>query len=169
MATLRFSSLLFFVFFTTSCYIDKYAKYNESFFSIYLKEWNSPICPKKIVFEKYVKNSNFKKLIESSSDFDIDGCEKVETGYNQRIFSPVVSYTGQINYDIRLIIDDSLEFKITNIQNKLDTISERTGPKKWVIMNCINSLIVNNYELDNKKTPLNIKIPTKLGKVIRKR
>ncbi|KQB37109.1 hypothetical protein RC62_2275 [Flavobacterium aquidurense] len=122
-----------------------------------------------MLFEKYVKNSNFKKLIERNSDFEIKGCEKTESQFNQRIFSPVVSYTGQINYDIRLIIDDSLEFKITNIQNKLDTIPERTGPKKWVIMNCINSLIVNNYELDNKKTPLNIKIPTKLGKVIKKK
>jgi hypothetical protein len=164
----RFSSLLVFIFLTTGCYIDKYTEYKESFFSIYLKEWNSTICPKKIAFEKYVKNSNFKELIESNSDFEIKGCEKTESEFNQRIFTPNTFYIGEINYDIKLIIDDSLEFKITNIQNKLDTVAEKAGPKKWIIMNNINSLIVNGYELDNTKTPLNIWIPTKLGKIIRK-
>jgi hypothetical protein len=84
----------------TCCYRDEYTKHEDSFFSIYLREWNSPICPKKIVFEEYLKNSNFKNLVKSNSDFDIDGCEKTKSQFNQRILRPNGSIIGQVNYDI---------------------------------------------------------------------
>lgn len=179
MGMLKYISLLGCVCLFTSCYKDRYTKHEESFFSIYFREWNSSICPKKIVFEKYLKDSNFKVLIDHNSDFNINSnClpkydkfnKKVPTStYNdQMVLTPYIPYEGEINYDIRLVIDDSLEYKITNIQNKLDTVPELTGPKKWTIMNNVKALIVNGHKLDNRKAPLNIDIPTKLGKIIKK-
>ncbi|MEN2401922.1 hypothetical protein GKZ90_0019190 [Flavobacterium sp. MC2016-06] len=29
-----------------------------------MKEWNSSLCPKKVIYERYVKNSKFKKIID---------------------------------------------------------------------------------------------------------
>ncbi|OXG09018.1 hypothetical protein BC749_103175 [Flavobacterium araucananum] len=169
MDILKFTSICFFVFILTSCHENKYKKSDKSFQGIYLREWNSLICPKKIVFEKYIKNSNFKKMIESDSNFDIKGCERTESKFNQRILKPNVSYTGQINYDIKLIIDDSLVYKITDIKDGIDTVLGHSGPRKWIIMNNIKSLVINGHKLDNKKAALNIDIPTKLGKVIKKK
>lgn len=84
------------------------------------------------------------------------------------MFIPIVPYSGHINYDIKLIVDDSLEYKITNIQDKLDTISGKSGRGKWIVMNNIKSLVINGHRIDNTKTPLNFDIPTKLGKIIKK-
>ncbi|OXG09017.1 hypothetical protein BC749_103176 [Flavobacterium araucananum] len=177
MGTLRYISLIGIICFFTSCYGDEYKKYEDSFFSINLREWNSVVCPKKIVYEKYEKNSNFKKLINSNSDFDTNiNClpkydklnKKIPTSpYNdQMTLTPYISYIGQINYDIKLTINDSLEYKITDIQDEIDTIADR-GRKKWIIMNNIKSFVVNGHQLDNKNAPLSIEIPTKLGKVIK--
>ncbi|KQB37110.1 MULTISPECIES: hypothetical protein [Flavobacterium] len=179
MDTLKCISLIGFICLFTSCYSDEYTKYEDSFFSIYLRGWNSIICPQKVVYKKYVKNSNFKKLIDSTSGFDIninclpkyDKFNKIipTSPYNdQMVLTPYLPINGQLNYDIKLIIDDSLEYKITDIQDKIDTISD-IGRKKWVIMNNIKSLVVNGQKLDNTKAPLNVDIPTKLGKVIKKR
>lgn len=167
MGTSKYISFFLFVVFS-NCISAEYKKVDDSFSDIHIKEWNSSICPKKVLFERYIKNSNFKKLIDSNTDFEIGGCKKIESGFNQRVFTPIIPYEGHINYDIRLIIDDSLEFKITNIQDKLDTISGKSGPGKWLVMNNIKSLIINGHKLDNTKTPLSFNIPTKIGKVIKK-
>lgn len=68
-----------------SCSNKKYKKSEESFQGIYLREWNSFSCPRKIVFEKYQKDSNFKVLLETNSGFEIKGCEKTAVKLNQRI------------------------------------------------------------------------------------
>lgn len=147
---------------------SEYSKDDSSFYGIYLKEWNSLLCPKKILFEKYEKNSSFKIIIRGDTRFNIEGCENEVKEINQRIFTPIVSYTGKIDYDIKLIIDDSLEFKITSIDNKIDTVFSGGRPGDFIIMNNISSFIVNGYKVDNSKTPLNIEIPTKTGKVLKK-
>ncbi|MCV9931951.1 hypothetical protein OIU80_06620 [Flavobacterium sp. LS1R47] len=167
MGILKYISFFLLVFFS-SCINTEYKKIDDSFSDIHIKEWNSSICPKKVVFERYVKKTNFKKLIDRNTNFEIGGCEKTESKFNQRVFTPIIPYEGHINYDIKLIIDDSLEFKITNIQDKLDTISGKSGPGKWLVMNNIKSLIINSHKLDNTKTPLSFNIPTKIGKIIKK-
>lgn len=167
MDILKFTSICFFVFILTSCHENKYKKSDKSFQVIYFRKWNSIKCPTKIVFEKYIKNSDFKELIESNSDFDIEGCDSINSEFNQRIFKPNVSYIGKINYDIKIVIDDSIQYKITDIIDKTDTIYARGFA--WVIMNNIQSLVVNGHKLDNKKAPLSIEIPTKLGKIIKKK
>jgi hypothetical protein len=168
MGTLKFISLEGFIFLFASCYKTEYKQSDESFHGIYLLEWNSTVCPKKIVLEKYVKKSNFKKLIESDSNFDVEGCEKTASKFNQRILTPDVSYKGQINYDIKLIIDDSIVYNLTDIKDGIDTLSVRSGLGKFLIMNNIKSIVVNGHKLDNTKAPFNIDIPTKLGKVMKK-
>jgi hypothetical protein len=107
MGTLRFISVISFFYLFTSC--NEYYKNDYSFDGIYLREWNSSVCPKKIVLEKYIKESNFKKLIQKDSSFNIEGCDGTKSKFNQKIFTPFNLYSGQINYDIKLIIDDSLE------------------------------------------------------------
>ncbi|TDW51755.1 hypothetical protein EV144_101432 [Flavobacterium sp. 270] len=150
----------------TSC--SEYFNQDYSFQGIYLKEWNSSVCPKKIVYEKYERKTNFTKIINSYSDFEIRDCESQVLKYNQRLFTPITLYKGQINYDIRLIIDDSLEFKITNIHTIRDTTKYVfTLGKKYYINNTICSMIINGHHSDNKDAKNNIVILTKLGNVIK--
>jgi hypothetical protein len=165
MDILKYTKLLFLSFFFISCHKTTYKNSNESFYQIYFRNWNSSVCPKKMIFEIYKKDSNFEKLIKSDSDFEISGCDKSESKFNQRIFTPNVARIGEINYDIKLIVDDSIEYKITEIQSKIDTVYARGHA--FVIMNNIKSLVVNGYKLDNKNAPLSIGIPTNTGLVIK--
>lgn len=154
----------------------EYHNDDNSFYSIYLEGWNSSICPKKIVFEKYLKNSNFKKLIESNSSFDIDCYIKYDK-FNKKIVThksiekreliPNFKNIDKINYDIRLVIDDSLEYKITNIENRSDTIIKTfTVGRKYYVGNVISSIIVNGHKLNIDSR--SFEIPTKLGRIIKK-
>lgn len=167
MGILRYISLIFFFLFI-SCNKNEYLKDDSSFYGIYLKEWNSSLCPKKVLFEKYEKNSNFKKIIKVDTSFNIEGCESRVKEINQRIFTPIVPYTGKIDYDVKLIIDDSLEFRITSINNKIDTVFSGGHPGDFIIMNNISSFIVNGHNVDNSKAPLNIEIPTKMATVLKR-
>ncbi|KQB37107.1 hypothetical protein [Flavobacterium aquidurense] len=167
MDTLRFISVISLFYLFTSC--NEYYKNDYSFDGIYLREWNSSICPKKIVLEKYVKKSNFKKLIQKDSSFNIEGCDRTNSKFNQRIFTPFNLYSGQINYDIKLIIDDSLEYEITDIKSKLDTTHFTFAlGKKYYIDNRIYSMIINGHKLHNKDAKNNIRVPTKIAKFIKK-
>ncbi|WP_316633027.1 hypothetical protein [uncultured Flavobacterium sp.] len=176
MDTLKCFSLICLCFLVTSC--NEYFNEDYSFQGIYLKKWKSSICPKKVILEKYVKKSNFKELIDSSSDFDINSnClpkydknnRQVKTStYNEQLYiSPYIIYKGKINYDIRLIIDDSLEYKITNIESKRDTtLYVFTLGRKYYIDNSIYKMTVNGNKLKNESATL--EIPTEFGRIIKK-
>lgn len=167
MDTLKYISLGCISLLMFSC--NEYFNKNYSFQSIYLKDWNSSICPNKIVYERYEKNTNFKKMIDSFSDFEIRDCESEMQKYNQRLFTPNTLFEGQINYDIRIVIDDSLEFKITDVRNVRDTTKYVfTLGKKYYIDNAIYSMRVNGYLSNNIKSKRNIELKTKLGKLIKK-
>ncbi|MGN7808709.1 hypothetical protein [Flavobacterium sp. 22076] len=159
---------IFFLLILSSCVKTEYTKIDNSFTDIHLKEWNSSTCPRKIIFERYKKNTSFTTLIDSNKKFDIKGCDSIYYKFNQRVFTSKLNYVGSINYDIKIIIDDSLEYRITDIQDKLDTISGSSGPGKWIIMNNIKSLVINGKKLDNTKKPLSFNVPTNLGKIIKK-
>jgi hypothetical protein len=100
-------------------------------------------------------------MIDSSSDFDLNSnClakynkhnERVKTStYNEQlILSPFINYKGKINYDIRLIIDDSIEYKITDIESKRDTTHRTfTLGRKYYIDNKICKMNVNGHKLHN--------------------
>lgn len=162
-----------------SCLLSSCKEYHNSdvaFYSIYLNEWNSPICCQKVVFEKYIKNSNFKRLIEKDSNFDIQCYVKYDK-FNKAIINteskekreliPNFKNFNETNYDIRLIIDDSLEYKIINIKNISDTIIKTfTLTKKYYINNIIESMNVNGNKINNDSR--SFEIPTKLGKKIKK-
>jgi hypothetical protein len=167
MDTLKYTKI-FFLLILSSCVKIEYKKIDNSFTDIHFKEWNSLLCPKKIILQRYEKNTLFKTLIDSNKDFEIKGCDSINYKFNQRVFTPKFNYLGSINYDIKLIIDDSLEYRITDVQDKLDTISGSSGPGKLIIMNNIKSLVVNGKKLDNTKTPLSFNIPTNLGKIIKR-
>lgn len=174
MATLKYLRLSVLVLLFYNC--DEYNNNDDSFSGIYLNDWNSSVCPKKIIFEKYVKKSNFKSLIECSSDFDIECNIKYDKFNNKiitpkskedRLLTPYVSYKGIINYDVRLVINDSLEFKITDIKTKKHTnVRSFSISKKHYTSNILNSIVVNGYKLNNDSR--DFLIPTKLGKVIKK-
>lgn len=167
MGTLKYISLSI-CFLLLNCKRIEYTKQDNSFYAIYFKNWNSTACPKKIIFERYLINTNFNSLIDRNSDFEIKGCDEAAVKFNQRIVTPNVSYKGRINCDIKLIIDDSLEYKITEISNKIDTLFSGGRPGDFIIMNNIKTLVINGHKVDNTKAPLNIAIPTEIGKIIKK-
>ncbi|OMQ13184.1 hypothetical protein [[Flexibacter] sp. ATCC 35103] len=177
MDTLKFISAIVISFFLINCRQITYEKSDESFYYIVLEKWNSSKCPKKIVYERYVKNSNFKNKIKSDSDFTIN-CDDESANNNQRIIFPNKNYIGKVDYDIRLIIDDSIEYKITEIQSKIDTVFLGGRPGDYTIMNSIKSLNINEHQLDNSivkqsvihiPRKVSIYIPTKIGKIIKKK
>lgn len=169
MDILKCTSLVFFL--LLGCKKNTYTNDNNSFNTIIMTQWNSPACPKKIMYERYVKNSNFKTKIKTDSVFDRSDCENDNKSYNQKTFVPYILGTdqrfilGSINYDIRLVFDDSLEFKITSIKNKIDTIPDYPRGH-FIVINNISSLIVNGHKLENSDSPSNMKISTKLGNII---
>jgi hypothetical protein len=155
---------------------NEYHNNDNSFYSINLLDWNSSICPKKIVFEKYAKHSNFQDLIESDSNFDIN-CYIKYNNLNKEIITadskekreliPNFKNINQINYDIRLVVDDSLEYMITSIENRSDTIIKSfTSSRKFYVGNVISTMIVNGNKINNNSRSINI--PTKIAKFIKK-
>lgn len=175
MDTLKFISIVFISFLFIGCNNNEYYDDNNAFHSIYLLEWNSSICPKKIIFKKYNKNSNFKTLIETSTDFEIQ-CYTQYDKFNNKIttpnstklreFIPNFKNNDKINYDVKLIIDDSLEYKITNIENIKDTIVKTfTLARKYFISNTIKSITVNGHKMNNDSRSL--EIPSSLGRKIK--
>lgn len=166
MITLRYFSLILIFQLLISC--NEYIDIDYSLQGIYLKEWNSSICPKKIVYEKYEKNTNFQKILDSHSNFEIRDCENEMQKYNQRLFIPDSLYKGKINYDIRIVIDDSLEYNITDVKTRKDTTKYVfTLGRKYYIDNIIYSMIINGHQYNNESMN-NITIITKLGKIIKK-
>ncbi|MCV9930832.1 hypothetical protein OIU80_00925 [Flavobacterium sp. LS1R47] len=154
---------MFIILLFTSC--DEYYNENYSFNTILVREWNSPICPEKIVLEKYTKNSNFIDLTGKDPDFNII-CDSIN---KQIILSPYFPYINKINYDIRLIINDSLEYKITDIKSKLDTTHYTfTLGRKYYINNRIYSMMINGHKSDNKHADTNIIIPSEQGHALKK-
>jgi hypothetical protein len=88
--------------------------------------------------------------------------------YNQRLFTPDSLYKGKINYDIRIVIDDSLEYNITDVKTRKDTTKYVfTLGRKYYIDNIIYSMIINGHQYNNESMN-NITIITKLGKIIKK-
>ncbi|MCV9930839.1 hypothetical protein OIU80_00960 [Flavobacterium sp. LS1R47] len=176
MGILKYISLVGLSILLVNCRRITYEKSDVSFYYIVLDQWNSSICPKKVVYERYVKNSEFKNKIKSYSDFVIN-CNDKSIAYNQRILFPNEMFVGRINYDIRLVIDDSIEYKIVDIHDRIDTVFLGGRPGDYVIMNSIKSLAVNGHQLDNTiakptviHTPreVTIEIPTKIGEIIKK-
>ncbi|MFD2940663.1 hypothetical protein [Flavobacterium notoginsengisoli] len=166
MDTLKCFSLMLISLLLISCneYIDR----DYSLQGIYLKEWNSSICPKKVVYEEYIKNTNFKKIIYTHSSFEIRDCEIEMHKYNQRLFTPKILTNKTINYDIRIVIDDSLEYKITDIKSRRDTTKYVFAlGRKCYIDNTIYSMLVNDHQYDNKKSINNIVLITKSGRIIK--
>jgi hypothetical protein len=86
----------------------------------------------------------------------------------QNFIQKNIEFVGPINYNIRLIIDDSIQYRITDVVNKIDTVFSGDRPGDFIIMNNIKSLVVNGHKLDNENVPLSIEIPTKIGKIIKK-
>ncbi|MCV9930833.1 hypothetical protein OIU80_00930 [Flavobacterium sp. LS1R47] len=107
-------------------------------------------------------------MTSSYSDFEVMDCDSIHFESNQRILRPNIEFVGPINYDIRLIIDDSIQYRITDVVNKIDTVFSGGRPGDFIIMNNIKSLVVNGHKLDNKNASLSIEIPTKIGKIIKK-
>lgn len=177
MGTMRCVKVLFIFFFVISC--NEYINYDDSFGSILIKDWNFSRCPKEITFEIYEKNSNLKKVIDTIFDIDIynDNCHpkynkfnkiiKTSTYNKQILLSSYTRYKGQINYDMRLIIDDSIEYKITDIKTKIDTTFKAFSiGRKYYINNSIYSMKVNNQKVENESA--DIVLLAKLGKIIKK-
>lgn len=176
MDILKYIKLIFLCILLSNCRRIEYIKSDETFCFIMFYRWNSSKCPKKVTYQRYLKNSDFKNKIMSDSDFTINCSDNPP--YNNRMIFPNKPYSGQINYDIRLIVEDSIEFNITSVENKIDTVFLGGRPGDLVIMNSIKSLIVNGQKLDNSKDLPGIDsglpneaiifIPTNLGKIIKK-
>ncbi|MDA6070063.1 hypothetical protein NJT12_10580 [Flavobacterium sp. AC] len=162
MGTLKYFSYLSFILLFISC--NEYNDERHSFNTILLQQWNFSNCPKKIIFEKYLKNSNFKNIIEKDSSFNII-CDSIN---KQIIISPYEPYIDKINYDIKLIIDDDIEYEIKDIKSKLDTsfYSFSVG-RKYYINYSIYSMTVNgNKSIQNND--VNIVISANDGTIKKK-
>lgn len=151
MGILKYLNFLFCIILFISC--NEYHNENHSFNTILLRKQNSIECPQKIITEKYLKNSNFEHIIQKDSAFNII-CDSIN---NQVIFSPNTPYVGEINYDIKIIIDDNLKYEITDIKSKVDTtLYTFTLGRKYYINYIFNSMSINGHKANSENNQANI-------------
>lgn len=129
--------------FFLSC--DKYYNSQESFDRILLKK-NTDIYIKKVELFKYKKNTSFNILESRGLEFEIFN----DTINNELYLNPKFDNQGVINSDLLLLINDSLEIRISDIKTIRDTVVKSfTLSKRFYIENKIYSFKLNHQTIIN--------------------
>jgi hypothetical protein len=128
----------------SSC--DSYETSNRAFEEIILKNNSQQITIKKAELLKYKKGTNFKIVESKSSDFDITKSTVNDDVYLTAKFDN----DGKISSDLVLFINDTMEFKISEINTVRDTLKRSfTMSRQYYISNKIKSFKVNGKNVDN--------------------
>lgn len=131
-----------------------YKATNTAFESIVISGTGKPFVIKKAEMLKYKKGTNYKTLEFKSSDFEI-----VQSKINKETYlTPMFDNEGAVTSDIKLIVNDSVEFKISDIVTVRDTMVRTfTLSKRYYISNIIKSFKLNSEHVDNDDYRINIK------------
>ncbi len=148
---------------TISCGRDKYIISNDSFSSFFFSDWKISNKPKKIVLESYKANSKFNLKQETIRDFEVF----LDSSTNRLIITPKPIKQGKLNVDLKLIIDDSLVYQISDIKSSKDTLIRSFGvSRKLNVFNAINEFNVNGEVYISKGNGSSyIMLSSKTGKI----
>ncbi|KQO22827.1 hypothetical protein ASF10_10730 [Flavobacterium sp. Leaf82] len=132
---LKYSSILLMI---TSC--NKYEEDTKIYDFIAIKNWETKIADNekglininiKSKLFYYEKNTNFKKLTKIDSIFEVtreldSGTEKNPTKSYSLIITPKFENDKSINDDMILLLNDSIEYRFTNVCFIKDTVKRPT-------------------------------------------
>lgn len=131
-----------------------YEATDTAFESIVISGTGKPFVINKAEMLKYKKGTNYKTLEFKSSDFEI-----VQSEINKETYlTPNFDNEGVVTSDIKLIVNDSVEFKLSDIVIVRDTMVRTfTLSKRYYISNMIKSFRLNGEHVNNDDYQINIK------------
>lgn len=143
------------------CDNDRYTYSNESFQNIIISNWESNKKPYKIVLEKYKLNTNFNQKIDEVTNFETI----IDTSLNEIFISPLKKKMGKVDTDLKLTINDTLIYEISNIKSSKDTVFRKFGiSRTFHVYNAIDTLNINGKIMIKKNTG-HIYLSTKMAKM----
>ena len=148
-----------------SACIKKQCKYESSIDEIYVLNWGDRPIPNKGVAYIYKKGTNFAKLIDTIRFYAL------ARGITDSTNLACILNSKKLNHlnDIRVVLDDTLVYDISNIviEKFLDT--RRWGMWGPIERDIIPSLLVNGYVTRDTTVPGELAFPQECGRIIRKR
>ena len=147
---------------TCTCSKDKYRK---EISGIFILHWDFRPIPQRGIVYMYQKNTHFTEFIDTVNFIVI------KRGRVDSTELACLLYTKKLNHlnDIRVVLDDTLVYDISNIgiEKFLDT--RRRGMWGPIERDIIPSLLVNGCVTRDTTVPGELAFPQKCGRIIRKR
>ena len=135
-------------------------EHNNKFDGFLSFGWAVDSIPKKGVVYVCKKNTNFMEVVDSISVVNIE----VIDSSTMNVFFFVGSYKLPYDKDYRLLIDDSIEFCISNILRE-----ERVDSCHWTMGGPFKHHIISSMKVNNNiyHNPIFVKFPQSIGRHIR--
>ena len=147
---------------TCTCSKDKYRK---EISGIFISHWDFRPSPQRGIVYMYKKNTHFTEFIDTVNFIVI------KRGRVDSTELACLLYTKKLNHlnDIRVVLDDTLVYDISNIviEKFLDT--RRWGMCGPIERDIIPSLLVNGYVTRDTTVPGELAFPQECRRIIRKR
>ena len=145
--------------------IKKRYKYEYPIAEIYVLNWGDRPIPNKGVAYIYKKGTHFAELIDTIRFYAL------ARGITDSTNLACILNSKKLNHlnDIRVVLDDTLVYDISNIviEKFLDT--RRWGMWGPIERDIIPSLLVNGYVTRDTTVPGELAFPQECGRIIRKR
>ena len=145
--------------------IKKRYKYEYPIAEIYVLNWGDRPIPNKGVAYIYKKGTHFAELIDTIRFYAL------ARGITDSTNLACILNSKKLNHlnDIRVVLDDTLVYDISNIviEKFLDT--RRWGMWGPIERDIIPSLLVNGYVTRDTTVPSELAFPQECGRIIRKR
>ena len=145
--------------------IKKRYKYEYPIAEIYVLNWGDRPIPNKGVAYIYKKGTHFTELIDTIRFYAL------ARGITDSTNLACILNSKKLNHlnDIRVVLDDTLVYDISNIviERFLDT--RRWGMWGPIERDIIPSLLVNGYVTRDTTVPGELAFPKECGRIIRKR
>lgn len=150
--------------FLLSACTNKRSAYKRNISGIFLTHWDSHPLPIKGTVYIYKKNTQFKELIDTVKVYAI-------TRGGDTTDLACLLYTKKLNHlnDIRVVLDDTLVYDISNIEIEKFLDTRRWGMCGPIERDIIPSLLVNGYVTRDTTVPGELAFPQECGRIIRKR
>lgn len=144
------------------CNSEEYIVTDYAFDSFILENWKFSTKPDHIALEKIDKDG---KLIKNEKLITFE--TTIDTVRNVVFIVPTPNLKGKVNFDMKLILNDSMVFNIKNIKSSRDTLVRRFSmSKKVYVYNSIDTVMVNGRQ--QKGGTADIYLSLDVAKIIKK-
>ena len=148
-----------------SACIKKQCKYEYPIAEIYVLNWSPRPIPNKGVAYIYKKGTHFAEPIDTIRFYAL------VRGITDSTILTCILNSKRLNYlnDIRVVLDDTLEYDISNIKLSMFVDNEHWTMGGPIERDIIPSLLVNGYVTRDTTVPGELAFPQECGRIIRKR